>query len=172
MAKKDAKLRLLRWILLLQELDVTIKDKKGSKNQVVDHLSRLPHKSQEKEEVEIYDNFPDEKLFAIIKLPWYANIVNFLSSKYIKELKCGFNWPSIFKDAYEYVKSYNACQRTVNISKRHEMPLNNIFVCELFDILGIDFMRPYPLSFSNKYILVAIHYMSKWVEAIHNYNSN
>ncbi|PKA65083.1 hypothetical protein AXF42_Ash013204 [Apostasia shenzhenica] len=46
------------------------------------------------------------------------------------------------------------------------MPLNNILVCELFDIWGIDFMGPYPLSFSNKYILVAVDYTSKWVEAI------
>ncbi|PKA50313.1 hypothetical protein AXF42_Ash013402 [Apostasia shenzhenica] len=46
------------------------------------------------------------------------------------------------------------------------MPLNNILVYELFDICGIDFMRPYLLSFFNKYILVAVDYMYKWVEAI------
>ena len=41
MTKKDAKPRLIRWVLLLQEFDVRIRDKKGSKNMVVDHLSRL-----------------------------------------------------------------------------------------------------------------------------------
>ena len=46
MAKKDAKLRLIRWILLLQEFDVEIRDKKGVKNVVVDHLSRLENSGE------------------------------------------------------------------------------------------------------------------------------
>ena len=45
------------------------------------------------------------------------------------------------------------------------MPLNNILVCEIFDVWGIDFMGPFPMSFGNKYILVAVDYVSKWVEA-------
>lgn len=46
------------------------------------------------------------------------------------------------------------------------MPLNNILEVELFDVWGIDFMGPFPSSCNNKYILVAIDYVSKWVEAI------
>ncbi|GJU46926.1 reverse transcriptase domain-containing protein [Tanacetum coccineum] len=38
-------------------------------------------------------------------------------------------------------------------------------VCEIFDVWGIDFMGPFPLSNGNKYVLVAIDYVSKWVEA-------
>ncbi|XP_075521390.1 uncharacterized protein LOC142554612 [Primulina tabacum] len=53
-----------------------------------------------------------------------------------------------------------------NISRRHELPLTNILVCEIFDVWGIDFMWPFPVSFGNKYILVAVYYVSKWVEAI------
>nr|GFD22730.1 reverse transcriptase domain-containing protein [Tanacetum cinerariifolium] len=45
------------------------------------------------------------------------------------------------------------------------MPQNSIQACEIFDVWGIDFMRPFPSSQGNKYILVAIDYLSKWVEA-------
>ncbi|GKF15493.1 reverse transcriptase domain-containing protein [Tanacetum coccineum] len=48
---------------------------------------------------------------------------------------------------------------------RDEMPQNSIQVCEIFDMWGIDFMGPFPSSRGNKYILVAVDYLSKWVEA-------
>ena len=52
-----------------------------------------------------------------------------------------------------------------NISKRHEMPLHGILVVQLFDVWGMDFMGPFPASFGNIYILLAMDYVSKWVEA-------
>ena len=52
-----------------------------------------------------------------------------------------------------------------NISKRHEMPLHGILVVQLFDVWGIDFMGPFPSYFGNIYILLAVDYISKWVEA-------
>ncbi|GKC73631.1 reverse transcriptase domain-containing protein [Tanacetum coccineum] len=63
LAKQDAKPRLLRWILLLQEFDVIIRDKKGAENLAADHLSRLenPHQS-ELEKKEITETFPLETL--------------------------------------------------------------------------------------------------------------
>nr|GEU79077.1 reverse transcriptase domain-containing protein [Tanacetum cinerariifolium] len=51
------------------------------------------------------------------------------------------------------------------ISQRDEMPQNVIQVCEIFDVWGINFMGPFPSSKGNKYILVAVDYLSKWVEA-------
>nr|GEZ26197.1 reverse transcriptase domain-containing protein [Tanacetum cinerariifolium] len=51
------------------------------------------------------------------------------------------------------------------ISQRDEMPQNAIQVCEIFDVWGIDFIGPFPSSRGNKYILVAVYYLSKWVEA-------
>ena len=65
MAKKDAKPRLIRWILLLQEFDLEIKDKKGSDNVIADHLSRLEQITEEEKEIEIAKNFPDEQLFLL-----------------------------------------------------------------------------------------------------------
>ncbi|GKB27797.1 reverse transcriptase domain-containing protein [Tanacetum coccineum] len=55
--------------------------------------------------------------------------------------------------------------RQGKISQRDEMPQNSIQVCEIFDVWGIDFMGSFPSSRGNKYILVAVDYLSKWVEA-------
>jgi hypothetical protein len=73
-SKKDAKPRLIRWVLLLQEFDLKVRDKKGSENVVADHLSRLLHEEEEEEEEEdelpLNENFADEQLFAVeVQLP-------------------------------------------------------------------------------------------------------
>nr|GEY19883.1 reverse transcriptase domain-containing protein [Tanacetum cinerariifolium] len=76
-----------------------------------------------------------------------------------------FFWPTIYKDAHEFVKNYDSCQRQGKISQRDEMPQNSIQVCEIFDVWGIDFMAHFPSSRGNKYILGVVDYLSKWVEA-------
>nr|GEY62499.1 reverse transcriptase domain-containing protein [Tanacetum cinerariifolium] len=82
-----------------------------------------------------------------------------------KVFDSGFYWPTIYRDAHDLVKSCNACQRQGKIPQHDEMPQNAIQVCEFFDVWGIDFMGPLLSSRGNKYILVAIDYLSKWVEA-------
>ncbi|XP_060972606.1 uncharacterized protein LOC133038461 [Cannabis sativa] len=137
MTKKDAKPRLIRWVLLLQEFDLDIKDKKGTENLVADHLSRLElEESQNTKEVQINEQFPDEQLFSVresLMVPWYADYVNYLAA---------------------------------NITPR-ELSRQQLkkFLSRLFDVWGIDFMGPFPSSFSNLYILLAVDYVSKWVEA-------
>ncbi|GJU02179.1 reverse transcriptase domain-containing protein [Tanacetum coccineum] len=64
-----------------------------------------------------------------------------------------------------YGANYTAKKRQGKISQRDEMPQNSIQVCEIFDVWGIDFMGSFPSSRGNKYILVAVDYLSKWVEA-------
>ncbi|GJV96710.1 reverse transcriptase domain-containing protein [Tanacetum coccineum] len=236
-AKKDAKPRLMRWILLLQEFDVIIRDKKGAENLAADHLSRLENPHQDKlENKEITETFPLETLGSVAlrvdSTPWFADFANYHAGKFIvkgmssqqknkffKDVKhyfwddpflfkicadqmirrcvhgkealdileachngptgghhganltakkvfdAGFFWPSIYKDAHELVKNCDSCQRQGKISQRDEMPQNSIQVCEIFDVWGIDFMGPFPSSRGNKYILVAVDYLSKWVEA-------
>jgi len=83
-----------------------------------------------------------------------------------KVLQVGFYSPTLFKDAYDHVQSCESCQKTGGISKRNEMPLQIIQEVEVFDCWGIDFVGPFPSSFSNEYILVCVDYVSKWVEAI------
>nr|GEW82786.1 hypothetical protein [Tanacetum cinerariifolium] len=97
--KQDAKPRLLRWIFLLQEFDITILDKKGSENLVADHLSRLENPHQD--------------------------------------------------EAFEILKACHEGHHGANLTAKK---------C-------IDFMGPFPSSKGNKYILVAVDYLSKWVEA-------
>ncbi|KAD2805874.1 hypothetical protein E3N88_39251 [Mikania micrantha] len=198
--KKDAKPRLIRWILLLSEFDIDIKDKKGAENVAADHLSRLedPERSEIREE-EIGDRFPHEMIDFVEAekqgMPWFTDLANFLAHGVViegmtsqqkrkffrdagltgghhghhstaqKVFDCGFYWPSVVKDALEFVKKCDSCQRTGNISSRDEMPQNPIQVLEVFDVWGIDFVGPFPLSKGNRYILVAIDYVSKWVEA-------
>ncbi|GJT10338.1 reverse transcriptase domain-containing protein [Tanacetum coccineum] len=235
LSKQDAKPRFLRWVLLLQEFDIIIRDKKGTKNLTADHLSRLenPHKDV-LENKDINENFPLETLGVISSgsTPWFADIANFhagnfivkgMSSqqkkKFFKDVKhyfwddpylfricadqiirrcvhgqeaidilkachegptgghhganftakkvfdAGFFWPTIYRDAHAMIKSCDTCQRQGKISQRNEMPQNAIQVCEIFDVWGIDFMGPFPSSRGNKYILVAVDYLSKWVEA-------
>nr|GFA45975.1 reverse transcriptase domain-containing protein [Tanacetum cinerariifolium] len=82
-----------------------------------------------------------------------------------KVFDSGFFWPTIYKDAHELVKNYDSCQRQRKISQHDEMPQNSIQICEIFDVWGIDFMSLFPSSRRNKYILVVVDYMSKWVEA-------
>ncbi|GJS36450.1 reverse transcriptase domain-containing protein [Tanacetum coccineum] len=236
-AKKDAKPRLMRWILLLQEFNVVIRDKKRAENLAAHHLSRLENPHQDKlENKEITETFPLKTLRSVAlradSTPWFADFTNYhagnfivkgMSSqqknKFFKDVKhyfwddpflfkicadqmiwrcvhgkeardileachngptggyhganltvkkvfdAGFFWPSIYKDAHELVKNCDSCQRQGKISQRDEMPQNSIQVCEIFDVWGIDFMGPFPSSKGNKYILVAVDYLSKWVEA-------
>ncbi|GJT29327.1 reverse transcriptase domain-containing protein [Tanacetum coccineum] len=89
LAKKDAKPRLLRWILLLQEFDVIIHDKKGAENLAADHLSRLenPHQG-DLEKKEITKTFPLETLGIISShndssTPWFADIANYHAGNFV-----------------------------------------------------------------------------------------
>nr|GEU32983.1 reverse transcriptase domain-containing protein [Tanacetum cinerariifolium] len=194
--KQDAKPRLIRYILLLQEFDIEIKDRKGTKNVAADHLSRI--KNEEiSDDSEMDDNLPEDTLMEINTEdePWFADFANYLvadiipkgmtyqqKKKFFSDLKhyfweepylfkvCSdgmirccvsgletqtildlchngptdghyranvtakkvldlrFYWPIVIKEAHTLVQLCEACQKMRNISKRDEMPLNNIQV--------------------------------------------
>ena len=82
LTKKDAKPRLIRWIFLLQEFDLEIKDKKGVENTIADHLSRMQVTNMQ--ELPINDFLCDDMLLKVIDSnPWYANIVNYMVAGYV-----------------------------------------------------------------------------------------
>nr|GEU60476.1 DNA-directed DNA polymerase [Tanacetum cinerariifolium] len=165
--KQDTKPRLLRWVLLLQEFDIIILDKKGSENLAADHLSRLenPHKD-ELENKDINENFPLKTLGSLTShsTPWFEEII-------IRRCVHGKKAFDILKACHEgptgghHGANLTAKKRQGKFSQKDEMPQNTIQVCKIFDIWGIDFMGPFSSSKGNKYILVAVDYLSKWVEA-------
>ncbi|KAM1996770.1 hypothetical protein ACFX15_029683 [Malus domestica] len=130
--------------------------------------------------VPIPETFPDEQLLSIEILRRCVHDCEFLSilrfchtyacgghfgtqRTALKVLECGFYWPMLFKDARTYCLTCDRCQRMGNIGTKDQMPQRS-FV-EIFDVWGIDFMGPFPPSYGFTYILLAIDYVSKWVEA-------
>jgi len=81
-------------------------------------------------------------------------------------LDCRFYWRTIFKDAWRICNTKEQCQRARKaISWRQQMPQQPMLFCEVFDVWGIDFIGPFPVSFGFAYILLVIDYVLKWVEA-------
>ena len=103
LAKVDSKPRLIRWVLLLQEFDIEIKDKKGCENLVVDHLSRLVNDKVTQGKKKIRDDFPDESLLCVSEQPWFADIDNFKATGIITDDLNWHQWKKFFRDAYYYV---------------------------------------------------------------------
>ncbi|XP_057808647.1 uncharacterized protein LOC131023122 [Salvia miltiorrhiza] len=229
LTKSQAKPRLIRWILLLQEFDLEIKVRKGSENSVTDHLSRLEHNVVELGHEVIHESFPFEHAYELASVPWFADIVNYLACgelkpnltsqerkrflatcrqyywedpylfklgkdevirrcipdveqqqvlKFCHDAPCGGHsggqktahkvlqsslfWPSLFKDAHNFYLACDRCQRVENIGRKNEMPLTSILIVEIFDVWGIDFMSPFPMSYGFEYILLAVDYVSKF----------
>ncbi|XP_074277840.1 uncharacterized protein LOC141601452 [Silene latifolia] len=161
------------------------KTRKGAENLVADHLSRLPLQ-EGGDSLPIDDSFPDDILLVIsnAETPWYADYANFIVGDllppdlsyrqkkwFLHDVKQYFrDNPYLFKeyadDAKDFVVACDACQRTVNISRRQEMPQVAILEIGVFDVWSIDYQGPFPSSKGNRYILVAVDYVSNWVEVV------
>ncbi|XP_024007899.1 uncharacterized protein LOC112083910 [Eutrema salsugineum] len=194
MSKKDAKPRLIRWILLLQEFDIEIRDRKGADNG--EKPSQLPIRRS-----------------GAFDTPWFRHIANYLAAdiepsqffaykkkKFLRKIRHYF-WDESYlyrrcvdglfrrcvaeeeiegilfgchSSAYAgHFATYKTvskffkrdfggllCSKTLTPTSRAVIHANK------WATSGIDFMGPFPTSFGNQYILVAVDYVSKWVEAV------
>lgn len=83
-----------------------------------------------------------------------------------KILQSGFYWETIYRDAVNFCRNCDRCQRIGHSTKRDEMPMTTNLLAEIFDVWGIDFIGPFRKSGRNEYMMVVVDYVSKWVEAI------
>lgn len=99
--KKEEKPRLICWILLLQEFDLELQDKKESENLVADHLSCI---LRLEEFGPINDEFPDEQLHTVKQIsPWYVDIVNYLMAGELLEELSRHEKDKVKSDSKYYV---------------------------------------------------------------------
>ncbi|XP_028181399.1 uncharacterized protein LOC114368281 [Glycine soja] len=167
--KADSKPHLIRWILLLQEFDLVIRDKKGSENVVANHLSRLVNEEVTLREMEIRDKFPDESLFMMSERPWFAYLANFKAAGIVPKDLTWQQRKKFLHDARFYVwddphlfkmGADNILRRCVTkeaakniLWHYHNSPCGGHY-------------GPLPSSLGNEYILVVVDYVSKWVEVV------
>nr|GEU99538.1 reverse transcriptase domain-containing protein [Tanacetum cinerariifolium] len=203
--KQDAKPRLLRWVLLPQEFDIIIRDKKGADNLAADHLSRLenPHQSV-LDKKEINETVPLKTLNIVSfcgdsSIPSFADFANYHAGNFVVKRMSSQQKNKFFKDVKRYFWYdpflFKVCadqviwrcvhgQEAVDILKAcHNGPTGghhgpNYIAKKVFDsgfywptiyrdahdlVKSCD-AWPFPSSRGNKYILVAVDYLSKWVE--------
>lgn len=80
-----------------------------------------------------------------------------------KILQSEYYWPTIYTNAYEFFRTCVQCLQQGLISKNHEILMTKMLEVVLFDVWGIDFMKPFVNSYNHKCILVDVDYESKWV---------
>ncbi|KAM1829970.1 hypothetical protein ACFX14_022720 [Malus domestica] len=151
-------------MLLLQEFNIEIRDKKGSENVMADHLSHLVH---DEDSLPILETFLGEQLLSLkiirrcVHNSEFNSILAFCHSyacgghfgtqrTTLKVLESGFYWPTLFKDARTFCITCDRCQRTGTIGAKDQMPQTPIFNVEIFDV----------------------DYVSKWVEAKATHTNN
>nr|GEY06159.1 reverse transcriptase domain-containing protein [Tanacetum cinerariifolium] len=188
-AKKDAKARLLHWVLLLQEFDFDVNDTKGAENLAADHFSRLENPYENVlDPKEINENFPLETLSMVTSRgtsPWFADFANYHAgnflvkgmltqqkNKFFKDVKHYF-WddPFLFKVCTDQVirRCVHGKEALEILKACHNGPTGGIMVLTSLpkrSLMSASFSPPSTrMPTRKKYILVAVDYLSKWVEA-------
>ncbi|KAF8080184.1 hypothetical protein N665_0968s0007 [Sinapis alba] len=183
LSKKDAKPRLLRWILLLQEFDLVIKDNKGIENGVADHLSRL----KVEEALPLADTFPVETFYAvsvqyndgyvpvkdasILKVPWFSEIANYLAADQEPLKFTGNDKKKFLKDVRRYFLDepflYKQCADNVFRRCVTEKEIQGI----LFHCHGSNYAGHFAASKTISKILQAGYWWPKMFKDAHSFVS-
>ncbi|GJY47791.1 reverse transcriptase domain-containing protein [Tanacetum coccineum] len=158
-AKKDAKARLLRWVLLLQEFDFKVVDTKGAENLAADHLSRLenPHKDV-LENKNINEHFPLETLGVISSknTPWFADYANFHAGNFIIKGMSTQQKRKFFKDVKHYFWVEHDSSKLTSELQNRRLSLKLLARLHSFIlnfILGILFLEMSSFSASHHHLL-------------------
>ncbi|XP_075102944.1 uncharacterized protein LOC107804657 [Nicotiana tabacum] len=174
MTKKDSNAQLMRWVLLLQDFDLKIVDRKGCENQVTDHLSRLEEEGRLCDGLKINDSFPDEKLLSksVNIIPWFTNVVNFIVTGIVSCELYSNQRKKVKWDILDYYWNepylFKICNDDVILRwVPEEEKMSIVDACHSSPMVVIMVGRgQLQSSCGNTYILVAIDYVSKWVEAV------
>ncbi|RDX73506.1 Retrovirus-related Pol polyprotein from transposon 17.6, partial [Mucuna pruriens] len=149
--KPNAKPRVNRWILHLQEFNIEIRDKKGADNLKADHLSQI---KRENDLMPIRDEFLNEQLLHItMPTPWFTDIYNIVVACHVAP------------GGDHYGSTRMAMKGLTNLSP----PTKNVKKLEWPLVEGMRSQQPilpFPVSNGYSYILLAIDYVSRWVEVI------
>nr|GFB01404.1 reverse transcriptase domain-containing protein [Tanacetum cinerariifolium] len=150
---------------MLAEFDFKVIDTRGAKNYAADHLSRLENPYENVfDPKEINKTFPLKSLNKVahkdLSTPWFADLANYHAENFIiKE-------PVLIKlfDVVWLAKKLLTSSMLIIVDPPGDT-MEPTTQRRKFLTQGIDFMGPFPSSKGNKYILVAVDYLSKWVEA-------
>nr|GEX79506.1 DNA-directed DNA polymerase [Tanacetum cinerariifolium] len=166
LAKQDAKRRLLRWILLLQEFDVIIRDKKVAENLAADHLSRLENPIQsDLEKKEIIETFPLETLRMVTfrgdsNTIWFADIANYHAGNFIMKGMSSQQKKKFFKDVKHYFWDdpylFRICADQGDIM----VPTTSLIKSLILDSIGRQFTKM-PMTWSHDVTLVNVKAKSR-----------
>nr|GEY82684.1 reverse transcriptase domain-containing protein [Tanacetum cinerariifolium] len=184
-AKKVAKARLLRWVLLLQKFDFKVIDTRGAKNYAADHLSRLENPYENVfDPKEINETFPLESLNKVAhkdpSTPWFVDLANYHAGNFIIKGMTSQQKQKFFKDARHHfwddpylfrthadqiIRRCVAGKEAIDILNAcHSGPTEGHYGAN-YTAKKVFESGPFSSSKGNKYILVAVNYLSKWVEA-------
>nr|GEU88693.1 reverse transcriptase domain-containing protein [Tanacetum cinerariifolium] len=171
LAKKDLKARLLRWVLLLQEFTFKVIDTKGAENLAADHLSRLedPHQNV-LDPKEINESFSLETLNLVStrgnqSTPWFADFANYHAGNFVVKGRSSQQKSKFFKDVKQYFWDdtflFKICaDQVIRRCVSGQEAIEILKACHYGPTGG-----PFSSLRGNKYILVAVDHLSKWMEA-------
>eukprot|EP00253_Pinus_taeda_P005698 PITA_05698 len=157
------------WVTTLQEYDIEIKPAKIVRGQgfcrLLASASNIPE-SNDTDPPETINQEAQRVLQELYDGPAGGHFGADTTAH--KVIHAGYYWPTLFRDAHEYVRKCPSCQTSSGRLKKSAFPLQPINIKQPFEQWGLDIIGEITPNSSkqHKYILIATNYFTKWVEAI------